>query len=206
MLVIGITGGIGSGKSTLSEYYKEKGYPVLDVDEISRAVTRAGGASIPSIRKAFGGSMILPDGSLDRKKMADLVFSDDEARKKLENIVVGEATRQIVDAIERYRASGKYDIIFLDAPTLFENGGDRLTDQVWLVTADAEIRIARVMARDGSSREQVLARMRKQLPEEEKIRRADQVLYNNEGREEFLRKAEELIKNVFETTGREKNK
>lgn len=193
MKVIGITGGIGSGKSTVSSYLKEKDYVIMDLDQYSRRVTEKGSPALDEIAEAFGRDMITEDGELDRKKMASVVFSDAEAKNRLERIVTDRVYEMVVSEIERYRASGKYDIIFMDAPILFEAGAEKLVDFVWFVTAMKDIRIRRVMERDGVSAEDVEARMASQMPEEVKAGRSDEIIDNSGGITELTEKIGELL-------------
>ncbi len=193
MKVIGITGGIGSGKSTVSSYLKDNNYVVMDMDQYAKGVTAKGSPALDEIAEVFGSDMITEDGELDRKRMASVVFSDAEAKNKLERIVTDRVYEMTVEEIERYRTSGKYDIIFMDAPILFETGSEKLTDFVWFVTARKEIRIRRVMERDGVSAEDVEARMASQMPEEVKAGRSDEIIDNSGGITELTGKIGELL-------------
>ena len=207
MLTVGITGGIGSGKSTVSSYLREKGYPVIDADAVSRALTAPGGEALPALREAFGDEIFFPDGALDRRRTAAFVFSDPEKKKQLEAIVTARVIDAIREQIAAFRAEGKCAILFLDAPLLFESGCDTLADRIWTVTAREEIRIARVLSRDGMTREEVLARMRAQMPEEEKIRLSDEVLDNSGDLDALYARIDDLLVDyVSETSGRTEEK
>jgi dephospho-CoA kinase len=193
MKVIGITGGIGSGKSTVSSFLRDRGFVILDADGLSHRMTDKGGAALPEIRSSFGEDYFYEDGSLDREKMAGLVFSSREARSKLEKIVTEKVISTIKGEINDLREAGSYDIIFVDAPLLYESGADSLTDAVWLVTAAESIRIERVMARDNVSREDVIKRIHNQMPEAEKAARADDIIDNSKGKEELAARIEFLL-------------
>lgn len=193
MKVIGITGGIGSGKSTVSSFLRDRGFVILDADGISHRMTEKGGAAIPEIRASFGEEFFYEDGSLDREKMARLVFSSREARAKLEKIVTEKVISAIKGEINDLREAGSYDIIFVDAPLLYESGTEILTDAVWLVTAAESVRIERVMARDNVSREDVIKRMHNQMPEAEKAAMADDIIDNSKGKEELAARIEFLL-------------
>lgn len=194
MIVIGLTGGIGAGKSTLSEYLREKNYKIIDADKMARRMTEKGSRTLDEIAEAFGQDMILPDGNLDRKKLAGVVFGDEEKKKKLEELTTHKVVAQIAADVDWMRCQGKMGIAFVDAPLLFECGLEDITDYVWLVTAEPEVRIERVMARDNASREEVKARIAKQMSDEEKKKKSDFILDNSKGKEELYRQADVLLK------------
>ena len=181
MKIIGITGGIGSGKSTVSSYLTAKGYPVYDADEMSRGLTRDGSPVLKEIGAAFGEDLIRPNGSLDRQALARVVFADPEKRRTLEAIVTARVGDLMTEALAREEKKGT-KVAFMDVPLLFETGWDSRCDQVWVVTAAREVRIRRVMDRDGLSLDQVEARMRNQMPDEEKTARAQAVIDNSGSR------------------------
>ena len=178
MITIAITGGIGSGKTEITNYLISKGYTVVDADKMSREMTSAGGKAIPYIREHFGPSFIMEDGSLDRAAMRDLVFRDPAKKKLLE-----EGTTQVVladiEAIKKERAASNDKALFFDIPLLFETGSEDDYDAVWVVTADYEIRKARIMARDNIDESIIDLIMDSQEDEEKKAGMADQVIYNN---------------------------
>lgn len=186
MITIAITGGIGSGKTEVTNYLISKGFTVVDADKMSREMTSAGGKAIPYIIENFGPSFILKDGSLDRAAMRDLVFKHPEKK-----ILLEEGTTKVVlediEAIKRERAASKDKALFFDIPLLFETGSEDDYDAVWVVTADYEVRKSRVMARDGIEPSIIDLIMDSQEGEEKKVQLADQVIYNN-GTLEDLRK------------------
>ena len=193
MTVIGLTGGIGTGKSKVTEYLISKGFPVIDADCISRKVTEKGNPVLDSVRKAFGDEFFTEDGELDRKKMAALVFNSPSHKVLLESIITDEVLRLCEYEIDKLRKQ-EYDIVFLDAPLLFESGADKMTDLVWLITADEGVRIERVMIRDKCSMEEVLDRMRNQMSCEEKAKLSQEIIDNSKGKEELFTQIEELLK------------
>ena len=178
MITIAVTGGIGSGKTQVTNYLISKGFTVVDADRMSREMTSAGGKAIPYIREHFGPSFILEDGSLNRAAMRDLVFKDPSWKKVLE-----EGTTKVVlediEAIKKERAASNDKALFFDIPLLFETGSEDDYDAVWVVTADYEIRKSRVMERDGIDPSIIDLIMDSQDGEEKKVRLADQVIYNN---------------------------
>lgn len=184
MKIIGITGGIGSGKSTASDYLRRKGFSIIDADELARSVTEKGSPALAEIRKVFGSTVFTKSGDLDRKKMAGIVFADMEKKRWLETIVTDRVYAMLKEKTDRSRDEGE-GILFLDAPLLFETKVDQMVDLVWLVTADENIRVQRVSARDGMAPEEVRSRIRSQMPEEEKAARS-QVILNNSGERDSL--------------------
>lgn len=196
MKVIGLTGGIGSGKSTASAYMKEKGCLILDADMLSRQMTEKGSPALGEIRKAFGDGFFLEDGTLDRKALGDLVFSDKRKLELLSDIVTRKVIEAIDEELQRLKDSGSGEIAVIDAPLLFECGLAGMADENWLVTADTESRINRVAKRDGLSRKQILSRIENQMPQEEKERLSDLTLDNSGPAEELFRQIDENIERV----------
>lgn len=178
MLVIGLTGGSGSGKSTAAGFIREKGIKVIDADVIARRITEKGSPALFELVSAFGEEILLSDGSLDRRAMADRIFADKDARIILESIVTKGVVKRIGELIEEERRAGTPALV-VDAPTLFETGADSLCDVVWLVTAPENSRLERLSERDGISAESIRARMAGQLSDEEKAARSDVVIENN---------------------------
>ena len=193
MKVIGLTGGIGSGKSTVSSYLKEQGYLILDADQIAHDITKKGSPVLRKIADAFGADMLDAEGNLQRKKLAAVAFSTPENKALLESMTTAEVVRLISETVAQLRKTKDYDIIFIDAPLLFEAGVDRLTDLVWMVSADEEIRIERVMNRDQISREDVLQRIANQMSNDEKIERSQEIIDNSSGKEELYRQVKALL-------------
>ncbi len=175
---IGLTGGIGSGKSTVAGMLAKCGAVIVDADAISRQATAASGAAIPAIEKIFGVSFLTPAGALDRDAMRQLVFSDPAAKLRLEAIihplVAAETVRQVRDA----ESAGAQCIVF-DVPLLVESGRWRhQVDQVLVVDCTEERQISRVMARSGWSRDAVLKVMAGQASRAQRLAAADISIYN----------------------------
>ena len=193
MITIAITGGIGSGKTEVTNYLISKGFTVVDADKMSREMTSAGGKAIPYIIEHFGPSFILEDGSLDRAAMRDLVFKHPEKK-----ILLEEGTTKVVlediEAIKRERAASKDKALFFDIPLLFETGSEDDYDAVWVVTADYEVRKKRVMARDGIESSIIDLIMDSQEGEEKKVQLADQVIYNNGSLEDLRKTVDSTLK------------
>ena len=193
MITIAITGGIGSGKTEVTNYLISKGFTVVDADRMSREMTSAGGKAIPYIMENFGPSFILEDGSLNRAAMRDLVFKHPDKKKLLE-----EGTTKVVlediEAIKREREASDDKALFFDIPLLFETGSEDDYDAVWVVTADYEVRKNRVMARDGIDPSIIDLIMDSQEGEEKKVRLADHVIYNNGTIEDLRASVDKTLK------------
>ncbi|MFN6960787.1 MAG: dephospho-CoA kinase [Rhodocyclaceae bacterium] len=177
--VVGLTGGIGSGKSAAAERFAARGVPVVDTDAISRALTGPGGAAVVPIRAAFGAGVITADGALDRAAMRRIAFADPMARKRLESIL-----HPLIRAESEARlcrlASAEYAILVV--PLLIESGAFRSrVDRVCVVDCPEELQIARVMARSGLSRDEILAIIAAQASREERLAAADDVIDNTQG-------------------------
>lgn len=175
MKIIGLTGGIACGKSTISLTLRELGAVIVDGDVLSRELTKPGGAALPLLRARFGDGVFRPDGTLDRRKLGSIVFSDGEARAALDGIMQPLLLGMIRAAIDEARHAGAA-VCVLDMPLLYEKDLDRLCDQVWCAYIPRETQIERLMARDGFTREEAEKRLASQLPAEEKAARADVVI------------------------------
>ena len=186
MRVIGLTGGIACGKSTVSARLAERGAVIVDGDRISRRLTAADGPALPEIRAAFGDGVFQADGSLDRKALGSRVFSDDAERRRLNGIMQPLILAEIGRETEAARAAGAA-VCVLDMPLLFEEGLDRLCDETWCVWLPREIQLRRLTERDGLTAAEAEARIDSQLPTDEKAARADRVLDNSGSRCELMR-------------------
>ncbi len=185
MKVIGLTGGIGTGKSTVSAYLRQQNIPVIDADAIAREITAPGSPVLSDIRILLGDGVFHEDGTMDRQKVAGKIFADRSLLQAYEGLTTAEAVRQCLQMVEDYRGKGSTDMVVLDAPLLFECGMEQHTDEDWVVDADLEVRIARVMNRDGISREAIMDRINRQMSAAEKNRRADYII-DNSGSLEYL--------------------
>ncbi len=193
MISIGITGGIGSGKSTVSGYLLSRGYTVIDADKISHEITAKGSPILQRLASVFGTHIISEAGDLDRKALAAIVFADPEKNGELREIVTSSVISVMADRKRALKEKGLEDIIFFDIPLLFETGCEFLCDYIWVVAADLEVRIKRVMKRDGASYSEILSRINSQMSQDEKLERADDVLLNNGNEAALEEKIERLI-------------
>lgn len=193
MKVIGLTGGTGSGKSTVAAYLEKKGCIIIDTDKISRDLTKPGGEALEPIRRRFGADVFFEDGSLDRKKLGGIVFSDDAKLRSLEEITTDIVIKKILEKVEHLKKNGFNGTVILDAPLLFECGMKDCTDENWLVTCDLENRIQRLIDRDGISRQSILDRMANQLSDEQKRMMADRVIENSGSLTELYSRIDRFI-------------
>lgn len=185
MRVIGLTGGIACGKSNVSDALAALGAVIIDGDKLSRELTGPGGAALPDIRRAFGGAVFHPDGTLNRRALGDMVFADAKARRALDALMQPALRKMILQRMEEARASGAA-LCVLDMPLLYEAELDGLCDRIWCVWVPEDVQLARLMARDGFTREQALNRLRSQWPAAEKARRA-QVVIDTSGSIDYTR-------------------
>jgi dephospho-CoA kinase len=177
MFAVGLTGGIGSGKSTVADLFGKLGVTIVDTDVIAHRITAPLGAAMPLIAQTFGPSYVAADGSLDRARMRTLIFSDDAARQRLEAI-----THPLIRAEtdrEQRDASGPYVIVVV--PLLVESGSWKMrVDRVLVVDCSVETQIARVMRRNGFTREQVQAIVARQATREQRLAAADDTVVNED--------------------------
>jgi len=190
--VFGLTGGIGSGKSTVGRRFRERGLPVLDADQLARDVVAKGTPGLAEIVAAFGPSMLLPDGTLDRKAVAARVFDDDGARKTLNAITHPRVGALFAEKTGALDAAGA-PLACYEVPLLFEVGLDRILRPVIVVAVPECVQVERATLRDGSTADEATARIRAQLPLEEKVRRADYVIDNTGSLEATLALADDVL-------------
>lgn len=186
MKIIGLTGGIASGKSTVSNYLKSLGIPVIDADLIAREIVEIGQPALEEIALTFGKQVLNEDGGLNRKALGQIVFSNECLLKALNRITHPRIINEIVNRIELYRIRGKNSILFLDAALLIEMNMRKLVDEVWLVKVDQETQIRRLMNRDGFSVTEAKKRINAQMSMNEKEKYADIILDNNKGMDELF--------------------
>lgn len=193
MLRIGITGGIGSGKTTVCDIFSTLGIPIYNSDERAKQIMVQNTMVVNAIIAQFGKSIYFEDGALNRKLLSEIVFNDSEHLKKL-NAIVHPVVFE--DMINWYAENKDHKYVLQEAAIMYESGSYKLLDKTILVFADQEIRIERVMKRDKMTRAEVLARIEKQMPETEKLKLADFVIYNNG--ESLIDQVIELHKTILE--------
>ena len=201
MRVVGLTGGIATGKSTFAGELRALGLPVIDADALARAAVAPGPPALAAIARELGAGVLLPDGTLDRKRVASIVFADAGARRRLEAITHPAVRRLVVEETMRLAAEGRA-LAFYDVPLLFEVGLDRELDSVVVVYAPRAVQKERLVRRDALAPEEAEARLAAQLDIEEKARRADFVV-ENVGPPAALRdKAVRLVADLEKGVGR----
>lgn len=178
MHIIGLTGGIASGKSTVGEILKEQGAYIVDADQIARDIVGPGQPALKEIQAAFGPDVFLPNGELNRQKLGDVIFRDPAVRHKLNVITHDRIKLEIGEAIEKAAAAG-YNIVVLDVPLLIEVGWQYMADTVWVVYVDRETQINRLMERNRLTCSEALDRIQSQMSLAEKKAHADVVIDNS---------------------------
>ncbi len=192
MTVFGLTGGIGTGKSTVCRILRELGITVVAADDVGRQVVAPGSAGLATIVEAFGEEILDPTGALDRRTLGALVFGDAGKRRQLEEII-HPLVQQYSQALFTEFTNAGVPIIVYESALLFETNRQHEMLRTIVVTASKAQRVARVQQRDGVTPEQVRARIQAQMDEEAKRRRADYVLDNNGDEEDLRRQVEELV-------------
>lgn len=191
--VLGLTGGIGSGKTAVSNRLAELGATVIDTDEIAHFLTASQGEALPFIQKAFGKQAILPDGSMNRNHLRELIFEAPEQKAKLENIL----HPLIQHHVQLRLAQDTPNYFVLVVPLLFEKQGwEQLVNETVVVDCAADLQLARVIARNGWANAQVQAVMKHQMSREERLRRADHVIENNGDLSELISKIDFLHQKI----------
>lgn len=193
-MIIGLTGGIASGKSTVSRYLIEQGLAVLDADKLVHVLQAPGGRLYEALVAHFGAGILDQAGHLDRPKLAELIFSSPEqmaASSHLQDGIIREALRQELDSLLTKEA-----VVVLDIPLLFEKGYEAWCDQVWLVAVDEETQLNRLMARNGYPVEDAKKRMASQMPLAEKRQKAHAIIDNNGSLEETYKQVQSLLERL----------
>lgn len=180
---IGLTGGIASGKSTVSALLAGLGAAIVDADRIARDIVEPGSPILADIAARFGQAVLLPDGSLDRKALGAIVFADEARRRELEGVMhpaIRAIMKQRMAELERGQPSR---LVVVDVPLLFESGLASMFERTMLVYVPPDIQLQRLMARDGSTEEEALSRLRSQMPIDSKRQLADVIIDNSGSRE-----------------------
>ena len=191
MKVIGLTGGIGSGKSTVSQYLQELGAVILDADKVGHEAYRPNTETWQELVAAFGRQILTPDDEIDRKKLGEIVFSNPESLARLNQIVHPRMYQMMKTRIEECRQQG-VAVVVLEAAILLEAGWTPLVDEVWVTVASESTVVGRVKERTGLPEEQILARIRSQLSSEERAKQANVVVNNDSNLDELKTKVKEL--------------
>lgn len=189
-MILGVTGNIASGKSSVCRQLARRGALVVDADQLAREVVAPGGPVLEQLVAAFGEDILKADGSLDRHCLGDLVFSDPSARDRLNAIIHPAIAALSVTRLQELRAAAP--LIVYEAPLLFEVGAETRVDKVLVVTIDPEVQLARLMERDRLDQQSAQQRIDAQMAQEQKIAHADYVIDNSASQEETMAQVERL--------------
>lgn len=191
-LLVGITGGMGAGKSKIAQFFSAAGYTVLSADNFARKITAAGAPALAEVLSIFGPKSILPSGEMDRAYVRQEITRDATLRTKLEAITHPKIQALTIEESKKLFAAGKA-IVFYEAPLLFEAKTEKNLDFVICVIARDDLRVQRIMARDHCSQQAAEKLMRSQMPQEEKAKKSDFVVENNGSEAELQDQAQKIL-------------
>ena len=192
-VIIGLTGSIASGKSTIAGMLKEMGLPIVDADLVARQVVEVGSPTLMKIAEEFGEDVLLPTGEMDRAKVGSIIFNNEQKRLQLNSIIHPAIRAEMIRQRDAYVAEGKH--VVMDIPLLFESTLQNFVEKIFVVTVSPEVQLQRLMARNGLSKEEAEARIASQLPLKEKEDGADAVIYNNGTIEQSKQQLLDIIRN-----------
>lgn len=195
-MIIGLTGGIACGKSTVANILRQKGILVIDADEISREITKKGKPAWQEIKEEFGEEVIGPDGEILRKKLAQIVFNNPTKLAALNQITHPRITKQLTEILAEIKAKKSQRIIVIEVPLLFECGLQDIFDEVWVVKAPQSLMIERLIRRDSLSKEDALKRISSQMPLTQKAQLADRVIENSGSVNDLKKQIEDILKEL----------
>lgn len=187
--LIGLTGGIGCGKSTVARVLESRGLVRIDTDQVARDVVRKETVGLGAVVDAFGEAVLTPDGELDRKALASVVFADEKKRKILESILHPLIWSAVIERVEEAFAHGS-DVV-VEVPLLFENARQEFFDSVWVVACEPDVQRERLKMRNNWDETEIEARIASQMPLQKKVEMADIVIWNNGSSEELESSIEE---------------
>ena len=202
--VVGLTGGIASGKSEAARHLESQGATCIDADAISRRLTGENGELLPTLREVFGDEVFDADGTLNRRALAAIVFDDPVKRRTLDAVTHPAIQKAMMDEMDAAEANGD-PIVFLNVPLLFETGMDALCDETWLISLDPERQKDRLMARDGLTAEEAQARIDAQMPLEEKEARATVVIDNRKSLDKMFSELTGLFNSLYKRVSKMEN-
>lgn len=193
-MIIGLTGSIASGKSTVAKMLKEYGLPIVDADVVARVVVEPGTPTLAKIAEAFGQDVITENGEMDRAKVGSIIFNDESKRKVLNEIIHPAIRAEMLRQRDEHLANGAKTVI-MDIPLLFESKLQHFVEKILVVTVSEETQLKRLMERNNLSKEEAIARISSQLPLSEKEKGADAVIDNNGSIEETQKQLETILRN-----------
>jgi len=196
MILVGLTGGVATGKSTVAKMFKQCGAVVIDADHLARDVVKPGKPAWRAIVTLFGKTVLNPDRSLDRQALGSIVFRNRTKRRQLERIIHPRVAREQRRLVRRVAKRKPHTVVIYEVPLLFEAGVDRRVDTIIVVTADRETQIARLKKRNGLSRVEAIRRIRSQMPLAKKIQQADHVLNGTLPRPSLRKQVGQLFKGL----------
>lgn len=195
MIKIGLTGGIASGKSSVARIIANHGIPVINADEISHSLLEKGSDTYNKVLQKFGDVILDKDGAINRKELGRLVFSDNSALKKLEQILHPVIIQEIIEQLYSMEKAG-YQLVIVEVPLLFEAGMENLFDYIWVVSTTPDKQLLRMIKRDKLSDNEAKQRLNNQLPLTEKEQKAHAVIYNNKDLDALEARVLELLKTM----------
>lgn len=196
MILVGLTGGIATGKSTVADLFRRFGAAVIDADQLARDVVQPGKPAWREIVKCFGKRVLLPDRTIDRPALGSIVFRNRRNLRRLERIIHPRVAREQQRRARRIARRTPNAIIIYEVPLLFEAGVNTRVDKIIVVTADRETQVARLKQRNGLTRRQAFQRIRSQMPLAEKARRADIVLDGTKSKSLLSREIRRLVRDL----------
>ena len=191
-MIVGLTGGIASGKSTVSKYLDEKGFKVYDEDKIAKDISEKKLVQEEIILN-FGDKILTEDGKVDRKKLKEIVFADKDKLKKLNAII----HPKVIDFYRELKEKNTDETIIFDVPLLFEIGIDKFCDKILVVISDYDVQLNRIVERDNIDKELASKIIKSQISNEERIKKADIVIENNTSLEELYEKVERFCEKIW---------
>jgi dephospho-CoA kinase len=196
MILVGLTGGVATGKSTVAKMFKQCGAAVINADLLARQVVEPGKPAWRAIVKQFGKTVLNQDRSLDRQALGSIVFHNPKKRRQLERIIHPRVAREQQRLVRRIATRKPNSVVIYEVPLLFEVGVDKRVDKTIVVTADRKTQIARLKKRNGLSGAEAIRRIRSQMPLAKKIQRADHVLIGTLPRPSLRRQVGQLLKSL----------
>jgi dephospho-CoA kinase len=192
MLKIGLTGGIGSGKSSVSALFDEWGAYIFDADSVAKSILDTNDTAQSELIAEFGTDVLSGEGQIDKSKLARIAFQDEDHQQRLNTIVHPYVFNEIDSAFDTILATGKHDVFVVDAALIYESGAYTHMDYVLVVTSHLKIRTERVMTRGGLTRDQFFQRLELQWPDKDKVHMADFVIHNNGTKEQLETEAKKI--------------
>lgn len=191
-MIIGLTGSIASGKSTVSKMLEDMGFPIIDADRVARQVVEPGTETLKQIEELFGTEVILKDGTMDREKVGELIFSDPASRKKLNDVIHPAIRQEMLRQRSAFIEQG-HEVIIMDIPLLFESKLQHFVDKILVVSVTEENQFKRLINRNALTEKEARARISSQLPLSVKEEGADAVIYNNGTIEETRHQLNQIL-------------